>query len=430
MTAAGILGLSHGVFPSEGARWWPSDTGQAERRTRVANRSHDRDEPYRPTARPGRVRPAKVSSAGASSTYQATGRTAPSRPQLPKLAGRGAGGGGGGRSRTGTGGGGRFRRLGRVRAKRLLVLVLVGLLVLTSISYLWANAKVNRIEALTDYEGRPDATPGTDWLLVGSDSREGLTSAQRRELHTGAAAGKRTDTMMLVHIPAGSGSPVLVSLPRDSYVPIPGHGSNKLNAAYAIGGPKLLARTVEQVTGIRLDHYAEIGFGGFAGMVDALGGVELCPRKAIRDAKAHIDLPAGCQELDGVTALGYVRARYFDGRGDIGRMERQQEFMAALMKRATTVGTLANPFALKALADASLAAVEFDEGFGLLDGWGLLQAMRSTGSSGTGVRLTVPISNPDYRPGGVGSAVRWDRERARELFGRIRDDRPVTASEG
>jgi LCP family protein required for cell wall assembly len=104
----------------------------------------------------------------------------------------------------------------------------------------------------------------------------------------------------------------LVSLPRDSYVPIPGHGRNKLNAAYAFGGAPLLVRTVETVTGIRIDHYAEIGFGGFVGMTDAVGGVKLCPTRNIRDKYSGLHVKKGCQEMDGATALGYVRARYFD----------------------------------------------------------------------------------------------------------------------
>src|SRR4029453_504861 len=115
-----------------------------------------------------------------------------------------------------------------------------------------------------------------DWLIVGSDSRQGLDESRRSELGTGQAAGRRADTMMLLHIPRGTGKPGLVSLPRDPYVPTPGHGRNKLNAAYAFGGPTLLARTVEGVTGIRLDRYMEVGFDGFARVVDPAGGGQTC----------------------------------------------------------------------------------------------------------------------------------------------------------
>ncbi|HEU4897804.1 MAG TPA: LCP family protein, partial [Actinomycetota bacterium] len=215
----------------------------------------------------------------------------------------------------------RPRRWGRRLGVVLLVLVvlLVGLGV-------WVDSRLNRIEALSDYQGRPAATPGADWLIVGSDSRQGLDETRRRELGTGQAAGRRADTMMLLHIPRGTGKPVLISMPRDSYVPIPGHGRNKLNAAYAFGGPKLLSRTVEEVTGIRLDRYMEVGFDGFASVVDAVGGVQICPETAMRDPMAGLNVKAGCQEANSKTALAYVRARH-SGRGDLDRVERQQEFL-------------------------------------------------------------------------------------------------------
>ena len=150
--------------------------------------------------------------------------------------------------------------------------------------------------------------------------------------------------MMLLHIPRGTGKPVLISLPRDSYVPIPGHGRNKLNAAHAFGGPKLLSRTVEEVTGIRLDYgYMEVGFDGFASVVDAVGGVQICPETAMRDPMAGLNVKAGCQEANSKTALAYVRARH-SGRGDLDRVERQQEFLGALIKKSTSPATVLNPF--------------------------------------------------------------------------------------
>src|SRR5690606_38952188 len=140
-------------------------------------------------------------------------------------------------------------------------------------------------------------------------SRDGLDAERQAELDTGGVAGRRTDTVVLVHIPEGDGKPTMVSLPRDSYVPIPGHGKDKLNAAFAYGGPQLLARTVETATGVRIDHYAEIGLGGFADMTDAIGGVDICVEEPMQDPKANLDLQAGCQTLDGPQALGYVRTR-------------------------------------------------------------------------------------------------------------------------
>jgi hypothetical protein len=165
----------------------------------------------------------------------------------------------------------RKRRLGRV-----LLIIFLALLLLFGGVWLYLELNLNRVAALGDYAGRPAAAAGTNWLIVGSDSRAGLSAEDQERLATGDVGGQRTDTMMLLHIPDNDTKPTLVSLLRDSYVDIPGKGKNKLNAAYAFGGPKLLARTVEQATGLRLDHYVEIGLGGFADMVDAVGGVEMC----------------------------------------------------------------------------------------------------------------------------------------------------------
>ena len=201
---------------------------------------------------------------------------------------------------------------------------------------------------LADYPDRPAAGRGTTWLLVGSDSREGLTADQQAELATGGDLGNgRTDTILLVHVPAlGFEHPDDDGLdPRDSYVPIPGNGTDKINAAFALGGAPLLAQTVEQATGLRLDHYAEIGFGGFARVVDALGGVTMCPTEPISDPLAGIDLPAGCQKLDGRNALGFVRSRATP-RADLDRMVNQREFVSALLHRAASPAVWAQPVAL------------------------------------------------------------------------------------
>ena len=186
---------------------------------------------------------------------------------------------------------------------------------------------------------------GTTWLLVGSDSRQGLTPEQQTELATGGDMGNgRTDTIMLVHVPAfGSGAPTtMVSIPRDSYVNIPGNGTDKINAAFATAAPHCWPRPSKQATGLRLDHYAEIGFGGFARVVDALGGVTVCPAEPINDPLAGIDLPAGCQKLDGRNALGYVRSRATP-RADLDRMVNQREFMSALLHRAASPAVWLNP---------------------------------------------------------------------------------------
>jgi LCP family protein required for cell wall assembly len=298
----------------------------------------------------------------------------------------------------------------------LLALLLVLALLLALVLYFFS--RVEKVNALPDYEGRPEASPGQDWLIVGSDSREGLSDEEIKRLRLGKIEGRRTDTIILLHAPT-VGKPTLVSLPRDSYVPIPGQGRNKLNAAYAIGGPKLLTRTVENVTGIRIDHYAEVGFGGFVGMTDAVGGVELCPNRAIKDRRSGLDVQKGCQEMDGATALGYVRARYSDPRGDLGRVERQQEFLGAIFDKATSPATLLNPFRVVGLGNAGTTALRVDERDGPVDLVRLGLAMRSV-SGGKGRSRTVPVADPDHRTS-VGSTVLWDREKALRLFRSLRE---------
>jgi LCP family protein required for cell wall assembly len=305
--------------------------------------------------------------------------------------------------------------------RRLGAALLVVLVLLLGVA-VWADLRLHRVDALTDYAGRPAATPGADWLIVGSDSREGLTAQQRRQLGTGDAAGRRTDTMMLLHIPRGGGSPTLVSLPRDSYVPIPGRGRNKLNAAYAFGGPKLLAQTVEQVTGIRIDHYMEIGFDGFASVVDAVGGVRICVKEPMNDPKAALRLKAGCQVLNSRQALGYVRTRA-SARGDLDRVQRQREFLGALMDKATSPGVLLNPFRNLRLVTSGTDAVAVDDGDHV---WSLPRfayAMRAVSGHG-GIATTVPVAGTQT-VSGAGSVVLWDRPKALALFEALRQDRSV-----
>ena len=214
-------------------------------------------------------------------------------------------------------------------------------------------------------------------LLVGSDARTGLTPAQRKELGTGFTEGARTDSIMVLH--TGSGDPTLLSIPRDSYVEVPGHGKNKINAAFAIGGAPLLTETVERATGLRIDGYLEIGFGGFASLVDSVGGVRMCLPSAMTDEKAHIDLPKGCQVLDGKNALGYVRSRHSDPRGDLGRAERQRQFLGAVMKKAANPATVLVPSRYLAFADAASAGLIVGADTSLSDAIAIMQALKAAG---------------------------------------------------
>lgn len=321
-------------------------------------------------------------------------------------------------------------------AGRAILAVLAVILLLIAGALVYVDLKLSKIDALQDYEGRPPPSPGQNWLLVGSDSRDDLTAEQRQELNTGRAGGQRTDTVMLLHIPRFGGDPTLVSLPRDSAVDIPAYTSedgesvpaqrNKLNAAFALGGPQLLARTVETETGIRLDEYMEIGLGGFAGMVDAVGGVRMCLDQPMQDRRAGVDLSAGCQQLSGPEALGFVRARYSDPEGDLGRVERQQRFLGALSDKVSSPGTLLNPIAMTRLLNAGTDALVVDNNTGppaLL--WFAWHMKGVAGGSGTS--MTVPVAGTGSASG-LGSVVRWDREQAVALFEALREDEPVPKS--
>ncbi|AMO59024.1 Putative transcriptional regulator YwtF [Mycolicibacterium phlei] len=309
----------------------------------------------------------------------------------------------------------RKRHWGRILAALVLLLV-----VAVVAGGLWIDSSLQRTPALADYPGRPAAGAGTTWLLVGSDSRRDLTPEQQAQLATGGDLGDgRTDTILLVHLPGLlSDTPAtLVSIPRDSYVEIPGHGSDKINAASVYGGAPLLVQTVEQVTGLRIDHYAEIGFGGFAALVDAVGGVQMCPAEPIVDPLAGIDLPAGCQELDGRSALGFVRTRATP-RADLDRMVHQREFMSALLHRASSPTVLLNPLRLYPMARAATRTLTVNTGDHIWDLARLGWAMR-----GDIVTVTVPIG--EYATTGAGSVVIWADGLANQLFEALRTDAPL-----
>ena len=267
-------------------------------------------------------------------------------------------------------------------------------------------------------------TAGTNWLLVGSDSREGLTKAERKQLHTGKDEGsQRTDTIMLIHVDE-SGKPTLVSLPRDSYITIPSHTAldgmsiedrkNKINTAYGQGGAPLVVETVERNTGLHIDHYMEIGFKGIRDITDAVGGVNMCVPADITDENSGLSLLAGCQELDGRNALAYVRMRYADPKGDLGRVERQQQFLSSVIKKVSTPAVLLNPISMWKLVDSATNSVNVGDSDSIRNIANLALAMRSL-SNGNGTLTTVPVADPDANTA-AGSSVLWDEVAARELF--------------
>ncbi len=290
--------------------------------------------------------------------------------------------------------------------KRILLIILVVLLAYFGTLAWYTSANINRVEALP--ADRIGNTSGAVYLLVGSDSRAGA-----EDLNTGEVEGQRTDTIIMLHVPL-LGPPTLVSVPRDSLVEIPGYGQGKVNAAYNIGGPQLLIQTLEGATGLRVDHYVEIGFNGIVGMTDAVGGVTVCLDYDVDDYNSGLTMAAGCHEVDGETALAYVRMRYADPEGDIGRVERQQEFLAAFMAEVMQPSTLLNPAKAFSVAEASASALTVDEDTGVIDlsrfavAFGLIAKDR-------GELTTVPIADPAGWYNGE-SVVIWDEQGAADLF--------------
>lgn len=292
---------------------------------------------------------------------------------------------------------------------RTLTLALVAILVLSVAGFFYLDTKLNRVQAMP--ATRVANTSGTNWLLVGSDSRAGFSEEDVARLGTGGDIGStRTDTIMLLHIPL-SGEATLLSVPRDSYVEIPGYGMDKINASFTYGGPPLLIETLEQATGLRVDRYAEIGMGGLANVVDAIGGIEICPAEAIYDDFAHIYVEPGCQKADGPTALGYVRTRA-TAQGDLDRVERQREFFASLVAKATKPSTLLNPFRVLPLASTAAASFTVNNKDHVWNLARIAWAMR-----GGITTETVPVGG--FQDTEVGNVVIWGDE-AWALFDSLR----------
>lgn len=311
-----------------------------------------------------------------------------------------------------------MRRRKRRRPGRTFgIIVLVLLLILGGI-YFWVDTSLNRVEALADYPGRPPEAAGTNWLIVGSDSREGLSEEEKKNLVTGDTEGQRTDTMLVAHLPDNDTPATLMSLPRDSNVEVPGHGVNKINAAFSIGGPKLLAQTIEQATGLRIDHYAEINFAGFANVVDAIGGVEMTIPKRIKDTATGVVIKKGTQTLNGKQALAFVRTRKSSAtpRSDLDRVANQRKFIGALASEVASPATLLNPFDLFPLLAEAPDALTVDEGDHLHHLAGLGFAMGGI-DEGETITTTVPVTD--------GSATQWDEAKSQKLFDALKNDTAV-----
>ncbi|MEW1692599.1 LCP family protein [Streptomyces sp. NPDC091265] len=295
---------------------------------------------------------------------------------------------------------------------------------------------IDRIDPFKDMKNRPRAGNGMNLLLVGTDGRDKITEDEKRKYRLGGAPCHCTDTVMLVHLSADKERASVVSLPRDSFAEIPAHRDQtsgkehaahpvKLNAAYAEGGPGLTVRTVEHMTGVKVDHYLEVDFTSFMTTVDTLGGVRICTARPMKDSYTGLDLAAGTHTLDGGQALQYVRSRHVDGAADLGRMQRQQKFLASLIKQATSSGVLLNPVKFREVASTMLKSVRADRGFGTQQMLDIGQAMRGF-TAASSEFTSVPMGDVAYQVKGIGSTVKWDPKKSAQLFQALRDDKPLT----
>jgi len=305
----------------------------------------------------------------------------------------------------------RLQLLALATASALTLCLAGGSWVLTS----YVSDSLGRVNA--GISGTPSSGP-INILVAGIDTRGGLTRRQEIQLHVGDAISDNTDTLMLVHIPADHASAQVVSLPRDSWLNIPGHGMNKINAALGIGGPELMVKTVEQATGMVINDYVEINFLGFVKVIDALGGVNVCLPFAVNDPYSGLHLAAGRHHVDGVTALEFVRDRHSFALSDIARIGDQQQLLSSVLTEAMSSGLLSNPIRLQQFLSSFTAAVKVDNGFNLIELAQELRGLRSQDITFT----TVPLASLNYMTPNGQSAVLWDKAAAAALFKGLRDD--------
>lgn len=309
----------------------------------------------------------------------------------------------------------RFARKRRTSPWHRRVLVTAAGLALLALAVtlgLWryANARIDRIDlpSLDQPPGGSDsAVEGTlNVLLVGNDSREGLTYEELELLGTEAVDGKRTDTIMILQMSPARERAVMLSFPRDLRVAIPGFGTGKINGVYSHGGPDLLVQTIQAHTGIDLDHFVEVDLAGFLRLADAVGGVEVCLDEPIDDVASDgqnytgLDLPAGCQVLDKIAAARFVRARHSSseqfGDDDFGRIARQQYFIKRAMQKVTSAGTLLNPFKVKSLVDVVASTVRTDRDLGATTMLRLANGLKGITADDLELRMVPSYAGPSF----------------------------------
>ncbi|MFI6574543.1 LCP family protein [Nocardiopsis sp. NPDC050513] len=319
----------------------------------------------------------------------------------------------------------------RRRRTGLLVMGALSTLVLLASGTSWAvtgwmSGVLNRFDvfgALASGDRPDNPTGGLTFLVIGSDARGEMSQENQDALSVGSTPGRRSDVIMMVRVNEDRDRVSVVGIPRDLWVDIPGEGEDKINAAYAYGGPAMTVRTVESLTGVRIDHYVEVDFEGFVDVVDALGGIEVCLPEAIDDPKAQLDMAAGTHEVDGTEALAFARTRA-TARGDLDRIDRQQQVLSAMLDRATSSQTLTDPGRLATFLESALSSVTVDEE---LDGRALnALAYQLREIDLSEVAFTqVPIADMNHWTPRGDVALLWDEPAARDLFADIRADRPI-----
>ncbi len=311
----------------------------------------------------------------------------------------------------------RRRRLGLMICGALSAVVLIvagGAWGLTG----YINDTIKRVDAGTSDSG---TTGPLNILVAGVDQRTGLTHHQEVVLHVGSDVSTNSDTLMLMHVSADRSRVTVVSIPRDSWVDIPGHGMSKINAAYGDGGPKLMVQTVEQATGLTVNDYVEVNFLGFVKVIDALGGVNICLPEPVDDPYSGLQLSAGVHHVDGITALAYARDRHSFASSDLARIQDQQKLMSSALTSAIHSGLLANPVKLSSFISAALSALTVDKGLNVS---ALADQMR--GITGQDVRfMTVPLANVNYVTPDGQDAVQWDQQAAGALFTKLQNDQDL-----
>ena len=297
------------------------------------------------------------------------------------------------------------------RVRNMVLGVLLVIVIVLGIggigTYDWVNSNLRKEAWLTTGSD----TPGTSWLILGSDERDGTTGADD-------TPGERTDTILILTKPK-HGPCSLISVPRESLVPV-GDQMLKINAVMQVFGKKELVTQVESITGQHIDHVAKLTFGGLTKVVDALGGVELCYDQDVDDEKSELHWKSGCHVVDGRTALAFSRMRYSDPRSDFGRSDRQRQVIGAIAQKATAKSTLLNIGKLKKVGEAALGSLTVDD---KSTPWTMLQMLLAfrDASGSNGITGSLYWTDPGYYVDGVGSSVLLDNQKNLELFKQLHD---------